>query len=257
MDWQKQDNEIRKLMEEGDFLPEGEAFDERRTWQKLNAALRPKAKVFGNRFIRITAAACLLGAVSFLGIKFNTIHNRNQEMIKAKIMVESKENEGLLSVEIDAATNFKESGLVPEKLIFENKEMNTLVLKEIKREKIKETNLIQFDTTKLTENEEKLVIDVAENKQIELTQKDASLETENATAKQEVNKPVQPITAKVRVVHYNELNRNNTITPPGFAKSHKSEELLNALVLMNPSLKNQNETLQIKIELTPQLKKSL
>lgn len=258
MDWQKQDNEIRNLMKGEDFLPEGDVFDERRTWQKLNAIMRPKEKVFGSRFIRIAAAACLLGSVSFFVMKFNSRQNRSEEMVKGNSMVESKEKEGLVSVEVNAPTDLKESGLVPEKLIFEKKEINTPVGRVIKRAQIKETNLVALEVTNLVENSNQVVMEVVEKKQTEITQKDAPLEVESATTKQEVNKSAQPTTAKVRVVHYNELNRNNPLTPPGFAKSNKSEEMLNALVLMNPLLKNQNETaFQIKIELTPQVKKSL
>jgi hypothetical protein len=259
MDWEKQDNEIRKLLEEENFLPEGDVFDERRTWQKLSTAMMPKATFFHARFIRIAIAACLVGVISFFALRFNAKHHTKKDpVVKENTMDNNEESEALLSFTEPSAINEHDSRLSVEKIDLEQKEPYGKYVKDRTDMGIKKTNMHQYKEDIIAEHTEKSAIDITEKVYTETIEMDAPLNKEVATAQHEISKPVPAMTGKIRVVHYNELNRNKTIAPPGFVKSNKSEELLNAFTVMNPLPKNQYENaFQIKIELTPQVKKSL
>jgi hypothetical protein len=264
MDWEKQDNEIRKLIQESDdFLPDTEAWDQTESWNNLKQKMKPQRNMIAFSIMRYAAAACFIVAISYFGFKYISNDGSRQIVVERnnsvanpaeinkhpleEIDIERKESvlelvdsytknkveNSILSIQKDGKAIDNNGGY--EKIESVPKEVHPIVVTNdvLLPEVIREMNADKLLTAGLTENEL--------NKQME-----------------EVQVAVSTAKPRMRVVHYNHLNQSNSITPPGFAKGSKTDEQLSAVAMQNKAVTFRNENpLQIRIELTPQIKKSL
>jgi hypothetical protein len=228
MDWEKQDNEIRRLMEGAGFLPDAEIWDESLTWKRLQRKRQGAKRRYPPVIVRLAAAACvagLLGMGLWILIKSSPFIESEANTFK-KIVVKSsaikekpepsskKDIDGNLRMETNATLAVTGSS-APGK---------TLIIKEKNSPKEPDDLMVvqtgqSFDAGK-TGNPE---IPVENSGAV------AGVKIEPATTS--ISPKTEPqstgtVPAKVvglRVVHYNMLNGNTGTPPPVFVKTRKPE----------------------------------
>lgn len=264
MDWEKQDNELRKLMQEsGDFLPEDEHWHKEASWQKIKQAKEPERMVIHFGMLRYAAAACIICLISFFLIKYSLRPgSQPMEVAASKVVVVPEENANRQAINLgDVPIKNEENNPVNKQVIVAE---NTLAATKEKKVDSK-PKIINDKSTKETTD---LVRIVESEKELQ-TQNIGSSNPESLVAKVE-HQSVLPETVEkakkdyastkkqMRVVHYNQLSQGNAITPPGFVKQNKLDETWPSIAIQNKADNNPNRNpLMFKIELTSQAKKSL
>jgi cytoskeletal protein RodZ len=257
MDWEKQDNELRKLMDDADFLPDGERFDSAASWKKMQEKNNPSQKKIFAPWMRMAVAACIVG---LLGLLIWRVQIQNDFTPADPVVNTNKANtknvpqipSALQALSIDShqqknASNEIESLASPSFQRLESKQ------KETEKSVIgtAEKNIAQQD-----------VLIPETQKNIPAIKPDTPTETSNATA---IALPIEtsntaataaPKKPALRVVHYNDLKGNFSTPPPVFVQTKKSDNEWQQLVLQNAA-SSREHPLSIKIDINPAPKKSL
>jgi hypothetical protein len=252
MDWGKQDNELRKLLEGNDFLPEGENWDAINAWNKF-LDTKQEANKNRRRWLPLVAAACvaaLAGLFFWLSVP-NVV--QNDITTKEPVVVPSaakgatqpmvtepgSENTTIEEAEAEvAALNNGASASSPS--LIKNKKLPVI-------EKVNETAGLDKANSVVT-------VSVAPPEMVNPTSP-ALVQTgsEINTSQPQVTVAKKPT---IKVVHYNTLNNSSPITPPVFVKLTRSESKWQMQELQDPANAKQPEVL-LKIDLSPVPKKSL
>ena len=265
MDWEKQDNELRKLMEGSSFLPEGEDWNTHNGWKKLQQKKEPEQRKIMPVWLRLTAAACVAG---LLGVGFwylqksNSIAQTDDTLVKqhepqpferepsvkllkaerefANLEASSQpENDNVLTILDDRFTDSKQklSGQVIE------------IKKDAGLRMIEKRNEMDSPGDELTPavpdkpTDSKIITEVTEIAELNLS---SSLAVVPAPAKK----------SNPRVIHYNQLNGLKSTPPPVFAQTKKSYAEWDGFA--QQSVSNPKEPpFQLKIDISPSPKKSL
>lgn len=265
MDWEKQDNELRKLMDGSEFLPEGELWDAGKTWEKLQMKNRPVKRNKRVIWLRLAAAAC---AVGLLGIGVMRFQLGSLFTKPGNGMVKTTEvNSGLTNENIKSIANHNkglEKQSIPKPIIALQKKQNSLTSIETSgsiKEKSSATKQNRenegLNELAYGSNKHKVPLDSMVTKEVEVNPESGMLAEKMATGINPQIMAVIPAPAKkMKVLHYNELKGNGTTPPPGFALIKKSQfEWEN--IAMQASSTPKEPSFQLKIELSPATKKSL
>jgi hypothetical protein len=265
MDWEKQDNELRKLMEGSSFLPEGEEWNTHSGWenlQQLKQAEKPKGMPV---WLRLAAAACvagLLGGGFWYLQKSNSIAQADDTFVKKHEPqpLEREPSVELLKAEREFANLEAPSQLendivltISEDKFTDSKQKLSGQVIEIKKDAglsmIEKRNVMDSPGIELTltvpdnPGDSKINTEVTEITEPDLS---SSLAVVPASAKK----------SKPRVIHYNQLNGLKSTPPPVFAQTKKSYAEWDGFALQ--SLSNPKEPpFQLKIDISPSPKKSL
>ncbi len=262
MDWEKQDNELRKLMDGADFLPEEERWNAVAGWKKLQQKKQPSKKGLSGYWMQLTAAACIVGMLGF-GLWWMQEDNSKTE---TDIFVQNKNIDNKNDINIDkiekAQNNSSISGKVETGNITNNFSKETTSLsKEINKDnhsKIhkayvknpREDTIKQDDEIVLFYGNENEMNNGFNKANAVVIAPEAPSKTPDVASAVPVKKP------KMKVIHYNELNGMHATSPPVFVLTKKSDiEWENLAVQNAPTQKLYPYSL--KIDISPAPKKSL
>jgi hypothetical protein len=264
MDWEKQDNELRKLMQDSvDFLPEDERWNKNTSWQKIKQAKEPERKVIPVGLLRYAAAACLIIGISFLGIKYSLRPDIAPRQVKAnKEIVVPVESANTQTTDlVDVPINDEANKLDSNQVIVENITLSTTIDDKINNDaKSVHEKLMQKPNNfvKMRESSNDLLAQKEEISNPENLVSKAVSEVALPKLADEVENDVVATKKPMRVIHYNHLSQSSTISPPGFVKQNKLDDTWPAIAQQNKADNNPKDNpLMFKIELTPQTKKSL
>jgi hypothetical protein len=265
MDWEKQDNELRKLMDGSDFLPEGELWDAGETWKKMqrnNQPLKANRRII---WLRLATAACVVGLLGIGLVWFQRGNHVTKPLIELVTKVEENGSKaGIQAKVMDSIKNQVENpspsgAIIP---LPENRNTNTANAVREKNEKhsiLPGNNKVDEELSKEAvafTNIEGSANAIVINEVAENTGK-GTLPEVTATEAEIKTLALAPVKVKkIMVIHYNELKGNRTAPPPGFALIKKSPFEWESIAMQAPSTPNE-PSFQLKIELSPAPKKSL
>jgi len=265
MDWEKQDNELRKLMDGSEFLPDGELWDAGETWKKLqhnNQPLKANRRIV---WLRLATAACVVG---LLGIGLVWFQRKNLLVNPVNNVVKTKEEKGsqkggndefLDSNKNQVETQSTSGAIIP---LPENRNTNTA---NAIREKNEKHSILPGNNKEIEDLSKEAVVStniegsanaIAINEVAENTGKGALAEVTATEAEMQTFAMAPAKVKKIKVIHYNELKGNRSTPPPGFAMIKKSPFEWESIAMQAPSSAKET-SFQLKIELSPAPKKSL
>lgn len=266
MEWEKQDNELRSLMAGTDFLPDGEYWNAEEGWKKLQQKKQPKRQKMIPVWLRLTAAACVVG---LLGGGIWYIQSTNSLTKSGKEFAHQGSNQAMEPVK-------KRDGIKvvsgTEHLTGQAQDNNEVVHSKPQSGITGNKNFIERQT--VTQQDRKVGFKTGENRDpIETAEEGLAVELPaiKSGTKIEVVGPILPnelipqtivvvpaptLKSKPRVVHYNQLGGMQSTPPPAFVLTKKSYAEMDAFA-MQP-LSNQKEPpFLLKIDISPAPKKSL
>jgi hypothetical protein len=266
MDWEKQDNELRSLMASSDFLPDGENWNAKEGWKKLQQKKQPAQRKRIPVWVRLAAAAC---AVGFCGGGIWYIQSTNSLTKSGKELVHQGSNPSMKTAKKRDGIKVV-SGTEP--LTGQAQNNNEVVHTKHQSGITGNENFIERQT--VIQQDRKVGFKTGENRDTIETAEDGlavELPAIKSGTKIDVVGPILPnelipqtivvvpaptLKSKPRVVHYNQLGGMQSTPPPAFVLTKKSYAEIDAFA-MQP-LSNQKEPpFQLKIDISPAPKKSL
>lgn len=261
MDWEKQDNELRQLMDGADFLPEEERWNAVAGWKKLQKKRQPFKKGLSGYWMQLTAAACLVGMLGF-GLWWMQEDN---PLTEADIVVQNKNDNTVYGnkVEISEQVNTQLNtsiSIYPEKENSTNNfsTQNSLIRNEKKQKGNKhiQQTIIENPTESITVQKDETVI-IAGNEYGKVNNENVVVEAPAAPANIPDIASIVPMKKpKMKVIHYNELNGKHATAPPVFVLTKKSETEWENLAVQNATTQR-SQPYSLKIDISPAPKKSL
>ena len=265
MDWEKQDNELRKLMAGSDFLPDGEIWDARETWKKLERKNHPLKADRRIIWLRLATAACVVG---LMGIGFLWFQRKSLLVNPVNSMVKTTEENGnqkgrnpelIDSDKNQVETQSTTQAIIPLTKNENNFSSNAIQLQNEKpsiqrnnKKEDEELSKAAIVSTNIESPENTIVInEVAEN-----TNRGTLVDVTTTEAEMQTIAAVPAKLKKIKVIHYNELKGNRSTPPPGFAQIKKSQFEWESIAMQALSTPKE-PSFQLKIELSPAPKKSL
>ncbi len=261
MDWEKQDNELRNLMEGSGFLPDSEAWDDHLMWKKLQQKRQSVRRRYLPVSFRLAAAACISGLI---GIGLWTIISSSfftKDEAKAFKKVPAKSLVGNGEAKPSGKSKINENlSLDPSeaKAVSKPPVPGKTQVKYEKNfpKKPDDLMLVQKGTTIETEGQVNPETPLENNGA--LTAGIIEPAISNGSPKIEPQPtgtpPAQAV--KLRVVHYNMLNANTGTPPPVFVKKRKPEPEWD-YVVGRASEPSTHPSPQLKIDISPAPKKTL
>lgn len=266
MDWEKQDNELRRLLEGDSFLPENETWNAKESWKKLQQKKQPVKRRMMPVWLRLSAAACVAGMLG-VGIWYfqaagpfsaqgeALVNMDKSATIKSE---ESKENVKAQTLPeiVPASTRAREEQVhsaaggkhvaaikSPAKPGFQQHGTNTV----FNGEKTKNTTQLPEPGTATAAIEKQPGTGVSSGVQSE----PAAVMPDALSV---LPAPVKK--SRPRVVHYNQLSGIQSTPPPAFVQTKKNNSEWEGLVVQSAT--NQTDKpFQLKIDISPAHKKSL
>lgn len=228
MAWEKQDNELRKLLEQDDFLPNGEEWDAESGWKKMENSRLSENKKKSIFFIRTAIAACIIALLG-LGIWVTLFNYKTGEEAQASENMAIQPKKTIKeSIPISPKPKVEEQSIsspTPKEYIVTNEFINP-VKKHFetaqKREKIDLPNEIPI----VAANEKDPIDKINTEPLIVLKSPDTNSAkqgaeiTANPTA--EIAAAV-PHKKKIRVIHLNQLQGGQSSSAPAFYLTKRSE----------------------------------
>lgn len=262
MDWEKQDNELRKLMEGSDFLPESENWNGAEKWQSFTR----KKRLLQGREIKHhwiwAVAACLVGMLGFTfyfrvvnPLQTTPLHLVLETKPEAKASENQSEAVPLQAGEIVLGS---EKSAVPNASVLRVNPVNMNSVagnKGLPKENMpNETPLTKH--APLTEEPISVVAAKTEN-QVSPVVTDAIGNMEAATPIS--NEPLVAVNSakkpKIKVVHFNELHGKPPFTPPLFVQSKKEIQAMDGGP-WQPLENRRDAFMSIRIDMSSSPKKS-
>lgn len=257
MDWEKQDNELRKLVDGADFLPDGERFDSAASWKKMQEKNRPSQKKIFAPWMRMAVAACIVGLLGLLVwrvqiqndftpadpvVKNNKKTTKNVPPIQSTQQASATDTNQHTTASTENKTFTSPSFRIPAS---KQKETEPPVIGTV------EKNMAQHDVL-ITEGQKNIPVIIPDNhtQPANATASALPIDMPNTAATAAPKKPT------LRVVHYNDLKGNFSTPPPVFVQTKKSDNEWQQLVLQNAA-SSREHPLSIKIDINPAPKKSL
>jgi hypothetical protein len=264
MDWEKQDNELRQLMEGADFLPDEERWNAVYGWKKLQQKRQPAKRRLLSYWKQLAVAASVVGTLGFgfwwlqkdnaaIGMD-DVVKNtevKNSKGVKVESIEQSNVQQDLTNTDKTANQNIKNSF---------NKEIPALkseVKQNVEREISKSLVNSASESKIMHQKEDELVTAIESKNEIDRNSGDAV----TTTPLVQDNKPeIASVPAakkpKIRVVHYNELNGMQATAPPVFVLTKKSAMDWENLAVQNAT-HQKAQPYSLKIDISPAPKKSL
>lgn len=252
MEWEKQDNELRKLMDNDDFLPDGEKWDAAYAWHKFRKAKEGAAKQ-KKRWQPLAAAACAAALVGLFFWWLMPYSGSNNISTAKKVAVPKAVLPVQQAITIAPVLNNTES------------EKNTITVAVAKTNASAAprslTNNQQWEVVEKVDDSAALVI---ANSLIAVTA--AQPELINPAFTTSVPEGPLPNTNQaqvtvmkkpaIRVIHYNSLNSSSPVVPPVFVQLTRSASQWNMQEML-PAENAKHPAVMLKIDLSPVPKKSL
>lgn len=252
MEWEKQDNELRKLMENADFLPDGEKWDAAYAWHKFRTEKEGAAKQ-KKRWLPLATAACaaaMFGLFFWWSMPFSGSNNisttKKVAVPKAVIAVQQP-------ITTAPVLNNNQS------------EKNTITAAVAKTNAStsprSSTNSQQWEVVEKVDDSAALV---KANSLFAVTAAQPELINPAFTTSvpegpiTNTNQPQVTVAKKpaIRVIHYNSLNSSSPVVPPVFVQLTRSASQWN-MQEMQPVENAKHPAVMLKIDLSPVPKKSL
>ncbi|WP_416440515.1 hypothetical protein [Phnomibacter sp. MR] len=265
MDWEKQDNELRKLMDGADFLPDGERFDSAASWKKMQEKNKPSQKKIVDPWMRMAAAACIVG---LLGLLLWRVALRNDsEPANPMVKTEKADTKNAQQIPSTIQALSIDSNLQKNA----SNETASFASSSFQRLESKQKETVQpllVTTTNEMAQHDFSIPDVPQNTPVinPNSQPETAIHTDAKNTIATTNTlPQEPSTTAaiapnkkpaLRVVHYNDLKGNFSTPPPVFVQTKKSDIEWQQLVLQN-AVSSREHPLSIKIDIHPAPKKSL
>ncbi len=267
MDWEKQDNELRKLMQGPDFLPDSENWDANGAWQKLMGKKQPAKQRIAPIWMRWAAAACVVGLLGMGYWILQTNHKSiqpdgetgRQNVVQPNGLVEQKISEPDSKKQLPSISTLNENtaGIKNETAKVENSKSKNIEKDNANKPKGKPGS-VELNKDVTAGNEKNLLSTSDKLSNIADPEKQAltviiPAEPEPlsiAVVPAPVAKP------KIRVVHYNQLSGNQSTSPPVFVQTKKNQSEWEGLALQAATTRKE-PTFQLKIDISPAPKKSL
>jgi hypothetical protein len=266
MDWEKQDNELRVLMDGAGFLPEGETWDAEEGWKKMQQKGQPAHGKKSPVWLRLAAAACFAGLVGsgFWYVQKNDSNARtDKESVKRSVSQPALtgKNLGELKTEPeyqqvpDSSKQINETAQkasVAENTVIANHgEVKVSIRKDFKGG----SNLTEIKPENNNIDEALVINETDKKSETEIALTEQTLQTE--TIPQAIAVVTAPVKKnKPRVIHYNQLSGKQTTSPPLFVQTKKPYPEWDGFAMQ--SVSNPKESpFQLKIDISPAPKKSL
>lgn len=267
MDWEKQDNELRQLMEGHAFLPDQETWNATAAWKKLRQKQNKVAKRPVPVWIRLSVAACLAGLLGLAGwyLLSRQFSPGPVEAVAGKGNADKKQrvDQSVLgeiaqpSVKPDKGKNMQQS-IGPEatggsmvKVKSQGKEQEAHNRIQNREGLHKTMATIPADTFVTS----RAVAAVIPNTAVIVpTPADNTAENNPATSGAMVAAPDKK--PKTRVVHFNQLGSAQPAVVPVYAQTKKLFFEPGSL-LVQSSQNPAEQSFQLKIDISPAPKKSL
>jgi hypothetical protein len=264
MDWERQDNELRKLMDGADFLPEGESWNAVDGWKKLQQKRIPSKKRMLGFGTQLAAAASVVGILGF-GLWWlqqdnaaNRINDvvgntevKNSIGVKVESIEQSNIQQNLTNSDNTANQNIKNSF---------NREAQALKndLKQKNNRNISKSLVNSIPESKMLDHiEDERVAAIERGNEMDKNSGDAVATTPlTQDSKPEMASIAAVKKPKIRVVHYNELNGMQATAPPVFVLTKKSEMEWDNLAVQSAT-NQRSQPYSLKIDISPAPKKSL
>jgi Tfp pilus assembly protein PilE len=264
MDWEKQDNELRQLMDGADFLPDEERWNAVDGWRKLQQKRQPAKKGLSGYWKQLAAAASVVGILGF-GLWWMQQENAVNRM---NDVVDNTHVRNTIGGKMEAIeqSNVQQKPVfsdIPEKQSIKNNfNKETQALKNEVKQK-SNNNISQFTVNSVPESkimhhkDDESVAAIESKNEMDKNSGDAVAATPSATdSKPEMTSIAAVKKPKLRVVHYNELNGMQATAPPVFVLTKKSEMEWENLAVQNTT-NQRSQPYSLKIDISPAPKKSL
>lgn len=252
MDWEKQDNELRKLMQGTDFLPESENWNASKSWQQLLDLKHGTAKRKW-RWLPLAVAAC---AAVLIGIFFwwPAPNTGPSDSVKAEEMTVPALNEGWQPTsraqQADSSTIGEKSEM---EVISTDNQLTTPTRLLVKQEPTAVVpRVIDSGASAITSSVASSATSQPETVHLTST----ALVQQNPLPA--ADQPPLMVTKRpaLKVVHYNSLNSINAVAPPVFVQLGRFESKWQTQE--SPESADAKQPLAaLKIDLSPVPKKSL
>ena len=265
MDWEKQDNELRSLMASSDFLPDGENWNAKEGWKKLQQKKHQPKRKSAVIWLRWSAAACVIGLLG-TGIWWMQQNNsgevENEGIAQVKNVKTPVSNERIISapVEKTLANNVKIQNIKLEGEITATEAPGTRGKTAFHKKKI--TKIIDLNGSSPSTLESEAAASNFKKESGKNPETAISVTPDYTPPESEamaqtfamVPAPKKPI--KQRVVHYNQLVGAPSTSPPVFVQSKKQENEWESIVLQG-SGNRKDPMFHLKINISSTPKKSL
>ena len=252
MDWEKQDNELRKLMEGNDFLPDGENWNASKSWQQLREAKEGTTKN-KRRWLPLAAAAC---AAALVGLFFwwsvpNVVSN--EVATTKQVAVPAKAEGAKLPKPATDIADKTESEKTEVAVVVTKNKTSTPAGSSPNKKQLEVIGKVNDSAGSVKENS---LVTVSIPQPELINPAAATLVPERPLPN--TNQPQVTVAKKpaIKVIHYNSLNSSSPVAPPVFVKLTKSESRWQMQELQEPANTKQSAVM-LKIDLSPAPKKPL
>jgi hypothetical protein len=264
MDWEKQDNELRQLMDGADFLPDEERWNAVDGWRKLQQKRVPSKKRMLGLWKQLAAAASVVGILGFglwwlqmenAANRMNDVVNntevRNTIGVKVESIDQNNVQQNLMNSDITANQNIKNRFNKETQALKNNvKQKGNKYISQSLVNSIPESKMLQH------KGDEVVVAMESKNEMEENNVNPAVTTTSAQDSKPEMASIAAVKKPKIRVVHYNELNGMQATAPPVFVLTKKSEMEWENLAVQSAT-NQRSQPYSLKIDISPAPKKSL
>lgn len=263
MDWEKQDNEFRQLMDGAGFLPDEERWNAVDGWKKLQQKKQPAKKGLVGYWKHLAAAASVVGILGFglWWLQQDNAANRMDDVVK------NTEVKNTIGVKVEAnqqssvqqnLTNFDNTANQNIKNSF-NKEIPALkneVKQNVERDRLQSLVNSVPESKILLHKEDEVLAEIESKNEVDKYIGNAVVITTEPEIKPAITSVAAVKKPKIRVVHYNVLIGMHATAPPVFVLTKKSEMDWENLAVQSTTTQRP-QPYALKIDISPAPKKSL